>query len=80
MALNYLEKGKSIDSHSQCYRRFQSDFIHIVERFTPQSIWLNRARSISDTVARVLQTFELSAAWLEDNIKHVEDIRTTLVL
>lgn len=72
MALNYLKK-KGIDSHSHV--KGQSDFIQLWNDLRHNQF--GKARSISNGL-RVLQTFELSAAWLEDNIKHVDNIRTTL--
>ena len=72
MALNYLEK-KGIDFH--LHVKGQSDFIQLWNDLRHNQF--GKARSISNRL-RVLQTFELSAAWLEDNIKHIENIRTTL--
>ena len=72
MALNYLEK-KGIDSH--LHVKNQSDFIQSWNDLRHNQF--GKARSISNGL-RVLQTFELSAAWLEDNIKYINNIRTTL--
>ncbi len=72
IALKYLEK-KVLDHHLPV--KGQSDFIQLWNDLRHNQF--GKAHSISNGL-RVLQTFEISVAWLEDNIKHIENIRTNL--
>ena len=72
MALAYLKKRNIVLSHSV---KLKSDFIQLWHEFRRNQF--SKTRTISNDL-RVLQTFELSAAWLEDNIRRAENIRASL--
>ena len=72
MALDYLKNMSIVPSHSV---ERKSDFIQLWHELRRNQF--SKARTISNDL-RVLQTFELSAAWLEDNIRRIENIRSNL--
>ena len=72
MALDYLKKMSIVPPHSV---KRKSDFIQLWHELRRNQF--SKARTISNDL-RVLQTFELSAAWLEDNIRRIENIRSNL--
>lgn len=72
MALDYLEKmGITIPS---VIERF-NDFAHLWNELRNEKF--NKARAISNKL-RLLDNFELTTAWLEDNIRLAEDIRSSV--
>ena len=72
MALDYLKNMSIVPPYSV---ERKSDFIQLWHELRRNQF--SKARTISNDL-RVLQTFELSAAWLEDNIKRIENIRSNL--
>ena len=72
MALNYLEEMGIVIPDA--IERF-NDFVHPWNELRNER--LNKARTISDKL-QLLDNFELTTAWLEDNIRLAEDIRSNL--
>ena len=72
MALDYLESmGITIPS---VIERF-NDFAHLWNELRNEKF--NKSRAISNKL-RLLDNFELTTAWLEDNIRLAEDIRSSV--
>lgn len=72
MALNYL-KGMGLDIPDPIKRL--DDFVHPWNELRNER--LDKARTISGRL-QLLDNFELTTAWLEDNIRLAEDIRSNL--
>ena len=72
MALNYL-KGMGLDIPDSIIGL--NDFVRLWNKL--QSEKFNRARAISNKL-RLLDNFELTTVWLEDNLRLAEDVRSDL--
>ena len=72
LALNYLKEMGIVISDP--IERL-NDFVRPWDELRQKKF--NRARTISNTL-RLLDNFELTTAWLEDNIRLVEDLRSDL--
>ena len=74
IALNYL-KGMGLDIPDPIKRL--DDFVHPWNELRTER--LDKARAISGRL-QLLENFDLTTAWLEDNIRLAEDIRSSLFL
>ncbi len=72
ISLDYIKKMGIV---SDRLVKSKSDFTQLWHELRRNQF--SKARTISNDL-RVLETFELSAAWLEDNIRRVENISTNL--
>ena len=72
MSLDYLKKMSIVPAHPV---KRKSDFTQLWHELRRNQF--SKARTVSNDL-RVLQTFELSAAWLEDNIRRAENISASL--
>lgn len=71
-SLDYLKSKRGVIPRSL---NGQNDFIRLWNELRHSQF--SKARTISSCL-RVLRKFELSAAWLEDNIRHIGNIRSNL--